>query len=77
MRIQHPLTRLYYERMENGCICVCDKSGTCGIFDKEGKWISGERKTADPLMCVWVATRPAQSQPAPSQQQGRDAHERG
>lgn len=58
MRTQHPLTRLSYERLENGNVRISDRNGTSGIFDKDGNWISGERKTADPLMCVWVATRP-------------------
>ena len=57
MRIRHPLTRLQYERQDDGTIRVSDDKGREGLFDKEGRWISGERKEADPMMCVWVATR--------------------
>ena len=57
MRIRHPLTRLLYERQDDGTVRVSDDTGCAGIFDKEGRWIGGERKNADPLMCVWVATR--------------------
>lgn len=57
MRIQHPLNRLQYERLEDGTVRVSDKNGKSGVFDKNGRWLSGERKSADILMCVWVATR--------------------
>ncbi|HKX77888.1 MAG TPA: hypothetical protein VJM34_05140 [Novosphingobium sp.] len=57
MRIQHPLNRLQYERLEDGTVRVSGKDGKFGVFDKNGRWISGERKSADTLMCVWVATR--------------------
>lgn len=57
MQIQHPLTRLKYERLDDGTVKVSDKNGRSGIFDRNGVWISGERKSADPLMCVWVASR--------------------
>ena len=57
MQIQHPLTRLKYERLDDGTVKVSDKNGRSGVFDRNGVWISGERKSADPLMCVWVASR--------------------
>ena len=57
MRMQHPLTRLQYERQDDGCVRVSDKNGREGIFDKEGRWIKGDRKQADPAMCMWIATR--------------------
>ena len=57
MRIQHPLNRLQYERLEDGTVRVSDKDGKFGVFDKNGRWLAGERKSADMLMCVWVATR--------------------
>ena len=58
MQVQHPLTRLNYERLQNGTVRVSDVKGMSGILDKDGNWISGERRGADPLMCVWVATKP-------------------
>lgn len=58
MQIRHPITRLVYERLEDGTVRVSDSEGKFGIFDKTGSWIVGVRKSADPLLCVWVATRP-------------------
>ena len=56
MKTEHPMTRLIYERLPDGRIRVSDKNGREGIFDRNGNWICGERKAADPLMCVWVAS---------------------
>ena len=62
MQAQHPLTRARYERLEDGNVRVSG-DGTSGIFDKDGQWISGEHQTADPLMCIWIATRPVSAAP--------------
>jgi hypothetical protein len=26
----------------------------CGVFDFEGRWISGELREADPHLCLWL-----------------------
>ena len=53
-RMKHPLSGTEYERLEDGTVRVCGK-GQEGIFDAQGNWISGERRTADPGLCSWVS----------------------
>lgn len=53
-RFKHPLSGTVYERLEDGTVQVTG-NGSEGIFDKYGNWISGERRTADPGLCIWVA----------------------
>ena len=65
MKIRHPMTRLLYERLEDGTVQVSDGKGRKGVFNRTGGWISGERRSADPLMCVWVATRPEEHRASP------------
>lgn len=71
MRLQHPLNRLRYDRQPDGTVLVADDRGGSGIFDRHGNWISGNRRSADPMMCmfvadgyvpVWLRDQPTQSQ---------------
>ena len=57
MKLQHPLTRAIYERCDDGTVRVSGKAeeGEVGIFDRYGNWLSGARRHADPLLCMYVA----------------------
>ncbi|GAA5063189.1 hypothetical protein GCM10023208_34190 [Erythrobacter westpacificensis] len=55
MKLHHPLTRLPYIRLEDGSVQVGDKEHGIGIFDRHGNWISGERKQADGMLCLYVS----------------------
>lgn len=55
MMLRHPLSRTEYYRNEDGTVRVVGKDGKEGNFTRLGVWISGERKTADPNMCRWMA----------------------
>lgn len=54
MRLRHPLTRLIYDRQADGSVRVGDDD-RWGIFDRRGNWLSGDRKTADPMLCWFVS----------------------
>jgi hypothetical protein len=51
----HPISRTEYSRRQDGKVIVRDKNGVEGLFDNNGNWISGERRTADAALCRWVA----------------------
>ena len=57
MKLQHPLTRAMYERCDDGSVRVKGNGDDNeeGIFDRYGNWISGSRRHADPLMCMYVS----------------------
>lgn len=55
MKLRHPLTRVPYERMDDGTVLVGDDENGTGIFDRHGNWISGSRKQADGMLCMYVA----------------------
>lgn len=55
MQLRHCLSGTTYIHLEPGRVLVRDASGTCGVFDRVGRWLSGERRSADPEMCSWVA----------------------
>jgi hypothetical protein len=57
MAIQHhPLNRLPYRRLDDGSVAVGGGSAPEGIFDRRGRWLCGERRVADPAMCLWVSS---------------------
>ena len=51
---QHPLSRAVYDVREDGLVDVTDH-GVSGVFDAEGRWVSGELRHCDPQMCGWLA----------------------
>lgn len=59
-RVEHPFSRHTYESCDDGLIRV-SKGNSHGLFREDGRWISGEVRSADPLLCLWIA------------QKGRDA----
>ena len=53
--LRHPLSRTEYYRNDDSTVRVVGKDGKEGRFTRLGVWIAGERRTADPAMCRWVA----------------------
>ena len=53
--LRHPLNRIEYRRLADGRVLVGGGEVSEGIFDRRGNWLEGERRTADPLMCVWMS----------------------
>ncbi len=51
---QHPLSRAVYDVLAEGLVEV-DDHGVVGVFDAEGRWVSGELRHADPQLCGWLA----------------------
>jgi hypothetical protein len=51
--VLHPFTGALYEADGDGAIKVT-LDGTTGRFSTEGRWLSGERREADPQLCGWV-----------------------
>ncbi|TAL03083.1 MAG: hypothetical protein EPO08_05305 [Rhodospirillaceae bacterium] len=54
MRLRHPLTRLIYDRQADGSVRV-GEGDQSGVFDRRGNWLSGNRKSADPMLC-WLVS---------------------
>lgn len=53
-RMRHPVTGdMYWD--ENGNVRVESADGRVGRFSNRGKWLSGEIRGADPMMCIWIA----------------------
>jgi hypothetical protein len=50
---RHPLSGAFYEVGEDGHVYV-DHKGVAGVFDSQGRWISGELREADPHLCMWL-----------------------
>ena len=53
--LKHPLSGAIYDLLADGTIQVKSRAGSVGVFDRHGRWQSGELKQADPHMCVWLA----------------------
>lgn len=51
----HPLSGATYERSDDGRVQVVARSGEQGFFTREGRWLAGELRCADPHLCGWVA----------------------
>ncbi len=54
-KIRHPLSGTIYDVAEDDTVVV-EKDGRSGRFDRDGTWLGGEVRTADPEMCRWVAS---------------------
>jgi len=52
-RMTHPVSGDVYTD-EGGNVRV-DSGGKTGLFRRDGSWISGELRQADPMMCIWMA----------------------
>jgi hypothetical protein len=50
---KHPLSGALYDVGEDGCVYV-DHKGVTGVFDCEGRWLSGALREADPHLCLWL-----------------------
>jgi len=57
-KIEHALTRSVYEWAEDdiGPVLVTDKNGRQGRFDRDGSWVMGEVRSADPELCRWIVS---------------------
>jgi NAD(P)-dependent dehydrogenase (short-subunit alcohol dehydrogenase family) len=54
MKLRHPLTGAIYETVEDGLVRVTDDGGRSGLFHPDGRWRSGELRSADPHFLGWV-----------------------
>jgi hypothetical protein len=52
--LTHPFTGAVYENDGAGNIRVTTKDGRSGVFQVNGKWISGELRECDAQVCNWV-----------------------
>ena len=55
--IKHPFGGALYELQEDGTVLITDGDKQ-GLFKRDGRWISGELREADPQMCVWITNQP-------------------
>ncbi len=53
--IRHPFTSALHERDGEGNVLVTATDGTWGRFTKQGRWLEGDLREADPHLCGWVA----------------------
>jgi hypothetical protein len=65
---RHPFGGALYELTPEGKVLVTDGDRQ-GLFEPDGRWISGELRESDPQLCVWVANNPA-----PEQAMASDSH---
>ncbi len=52
--IKHPLSGAVYDLEADGTVRVQAKDGSIGTFDKNGNWLDGDVKQADPHLCLWI-----------------------
>lgn len=52
--IKHPLSGAVYDLTDDGSIQVVTRDGRTGLFDRHGRWLSGEARQADPHLCLWI-----------------------
>lgn len=57
-KIQHALSGAMYEWAEDdlGPVLVTDSQGRQGRFDRDGRWVMGDLRRADPELCRWIAS---------------------
>jgi hypothetical protein len=53
--IRHPYTAMTYEVVGENRVQVQDGNQT-GLFDRSGRWLEGDLKSADPSFCRYVAS---------------------
>ena len=54
VQLKHPISIVIFTVISEG-LCEVDDINVKGIFDGEGRHVSGELKYADPEMLVWLA----------------------
>ena len=52
--IRHALSGAIYDLGDDGLVLV-EHDGSTGRFDREGGWVSGDIRTADPELCRWIS----------------------
>jgi len=52
--IRHPLSGATYDLLNDGSIHVTGRDDLQGVFDKHGRWQSGDLRHADPHLCLWI-----------------------
>jgi len=52
--MKHPFGRALYEQDGQGTVLVTQQDGSWGRFRRDGSWVEGELKEADPHFCGWV-----------------------
>jgi len=52
--IRHPFSGALHEQEGDGRVRVTATDGTTGLFTREGRWLEGELREADPQLCGWV-----------------------
>jgi len=57
---RHPFTHALYVRQPDGNVLVTDGAKR-GLFRRDGRWISGDLREADPQLCVWVSAQVAEA----------------
>lgn len=57
-KIQHALSRAVYEWApdDRGPVMVTDPAGREGRFDRDGSWVAGDIRSADPELCRWIVS---------------------
>ena len=50
----HPLSGATYDVRPDGLLDIV-KDGVSGVFDREGRWVSGDLRSYDPQLCGWLA----------------------
>jgi len=55
--IKHPLSGAVYDLEADGTIRVQAKDGRIGKIDKNGVWLDGDVRQADPHLCLWIGGR--------------------
>jgi hypothetical protein len=53
--IRHPFNRSLYEDAGGGRVRVTTTDGRTGLFRRDGCWIEGDLREADPQLCCWLA----------------------
>ncbi len=54
--MRHPLTRALYEICDDGVLVT--HGDRRGVFDDDGRWISGDRFSVCPNLCGWIGRGP-------------------
>lgn len=57
-KIEHALSRAVYEWAPDdyGPVLVTAPDGRDGRFDRDGRWVAGELRSADPELCRWIVS---------------------
>jgi len=52
-QLRHPLSGSVYE-VEDALVRVTRQNGQSGLFNPDGTWVSGDKFSPDPHVCLWV-----------------------